>query len=99
MILIIYSKNKTGNACLVILRGIAPRFATLCWYTRYHAGAEQTQTLLRLLFPPVRFPLNSCIKIKTGKTSLFDVFGDPKGNRTPDSAVRGLRLNRLTMRA
>ena len=25
--------------------------------------------------------------------------GTPKGTRTPDSAVRGLRLNRLTMRA
>ena len=25
--------------------------------------------------------------------------GTPKGNRTPDSAVRGRRLNRLTMRA
>ena len=24
-------------------------------------------------------------------------FGDPKGTRTPDSAVRGLRLNHLTM--
>ena len=24
-------------------------------------------------------------------------FGSPKGNRTPDSAVRGRRLNRLTM--
>ena len=26
-------------------------------------------------------------------------FGTPMGNRTPDSAVRGRRLNRLTMRA
>ena len=24
-------------------------------------------------------------------------FGSPKGNRTPDSALRGRRLNRLTM--
>ncbi len=29
----------------------------------------------------------------------FFLFGTPTGNRTPDSAVRGLRLNRLTMRA
>ena len=26
-------------------------------------------------------------------------YGTPKENRTPDSAVRGQRLNRLTMRA
>ncbi len=25
------------------------------------------------------------------------LIGSPKGNRTPDSAVRGRRLNRLTM--
>ena len=32
------------------------------------------------------------------KIHLF-FFGTPKENRTPDSAVRGRRLNRLTMRA
>ena len=43
---------------------------------------------------------------KHRKTSVFDHFrgstevecGDPWENRTPDSAVRGLRLNRLTNR-
>ena len=29
----------------------------------------------------------------------FEASGTPKGNRTPDSALRGLRLDRLTMRA
>ena len=33
---------------------------------------------------------------KTSKNAVFS-FGSPKGNRTPDSAVRGRRLNRLTM--
>ena len=33
---------------------------------------------------------------KTSRSAVFS-FGSPKGNRTPDSAVRGWRLNRLTM--
>ena len=35
----------------------------------------------------------------TENSWLENYCGTPKGNRTPDSAVRGLRLNRLTMRA
>ena len=35
---------------------------------------------------------NDIVNKKTGLAC-----GDPKGNRTPDSAVRGLRLNRLTI--
>ena len=36
-------------------------------------------------------------KERTGKNLSF-LFGSPMGNRTPVSAVRGRRLNRLTMR-
>ena len=36
---------------------------------------------------------------KKDRKNLSFLFGTPTGNRTPDSAVRGLRLNRLTMRA
>ena len=38
---------------------------------------------------------------KPGNISIagFISCGTPNGNRTHDSAVRGLRLNRLTMRA
>ena len=38
---------------------------------------------------------------KKGKTRnrVFPFFGTPTGNRTPVSAVRGRRLDRLTMRA
>ena len=45
----------------------------------------------------VDFLLRYKIK-KIGKNLSF-LFGTPKENRTPDSAVRGRRLNRLTMRA
>ena len=38
-------------------------------------------------------------KKKKRKLLLFKKFGTLMGNRTPDSAVRGRRLNRLTMRA
>ena len=31
--------------------------------------------------------------------SIYNHYGTPKENRTPVSAVRGQRLNRLTMRA
>ena len=41
---------------------------------------------------------NSPWKEKNKSFDLF-FFGTPMGNRTPDSAVRGRRLNRLTMRA
>ena len=34
-----------------------------------------------------------------GNVFVFASVGTPKGTRTPDSAVRGQRLNRLTMRA
>ena len=43
------------------------------------------------------------IRFATNKKNkpILDLFffGTPMGNRTPDSAVRGRRLNRLTMRA
>ena len=36
---------------------------------------------------------------KTNKNVRLKLFGTPKGNRTPDSAVRGRHLDRLTMGA
>ena len=45
----------------------------------------------------VAHTLASTKKEKAQKALLF--FGTPKGTRTPDSAVRGRRLNRLTMGA
>ena len=44
------------------------------------------------------FSLRITNKKRQVKTYLF-LFGTPTGNRTPVLAVRGLRLNRLTMRA
>lgn len=38
-------------------------------------------------------------KKKSSLTLGFVLFGTPKGNRTPDSTVRGWRLNRLTIGA
>ena len=35
--------------------------------------------------------------MKNKKIRTRRIIGDPKGTRTPDSAVRGLRLNHLTM--
>lgn len=37
---------------------------------------------------------NFCMNMKTNKKCKY--FGSPEGNRTPDSAVRGRRLDRLT---
>ena len=38
-------------------------------------------------------------EVKSSLDKFHYLFGTPKGTRTPDSAVRGQRLNRLTMRA
>ena len=46
---------------------------------------------------PSWFPVESKKISKPNMAWIF--FGTPKENRTPDSAVRGRRLNRLTMRA
>ena len=45
------------------------------------------------------FPLRGVLKKRNNTTSgVVSFFGSPMRNRTADSAVRGQRLNRLTMR-
>ena len=47
---------------------------------------------------PARLPVEAAKKKKRQAKCLSFLFGSPMGNRTPVSAVRGRRLNRLTMR-
>ncbi len=64
---------------------------------RWGSIVSRRETEIAMQFHPWDIHIiNFNKKIASSNKTIFS-FGSPKGNRTPDSAVRGRRLNRLTM--